>query len=131
MILPLLLSTYAMACVGGELTPLVLSPTKNYQLEIDKTQEIIIDGGTQLPKITAIKGTMPKGKPMLTVMSGLQVLEKGQMKSYPHRISIKMNEMEKEWDKPIEIILADQGKTYAISVKWVQAKTGCFKPVIK
>lgn len=131
MILSLWLSIHAMACTGGELAPVILSPTKNYQLEVDKTQEIILDGGTQLPKITAIKGTTPKGKPMLTVMSGLQVLEKGQMKSYPHRISIKMNDMEKELDKPVEIAFENQGKPYTVSVKWAQAKGGCFKSVIK
>jgi len=127
----LLVSMYAMACASGELAPLVLTPTKNYQLEVDKLQEIILDGGTQLPKITAIKGTGSKGKPMLTVMSGLQVLEKGQMKSYPHRISVKMNELEKDWEKPIEIALENQGKAYVVSVKWAQAKGGCFKAVSK
>lgn len=131
MIFGLLISLNAMACMGTELAPLVLTPTKNYQLEVDKSQEIILDGGTQLPKITAIKATGPKGKPMLTVMSGLQVLEKGQMKSYPHRISVKMNEMEKDWEKPVEIALENQGKPYTVSVKWVQAKGGCFKPVTK
>jgi CobQ-like glutamine amidotransferase family enzyme len=54
---------------------LALAPTKSYQVEIDKVQEIILDGGTQLPKITSIKAAGSKGKPMLTVMSGLQVLE--------------------------------------------------------
>lgn len=127
----LLISLNAMACMGGDLAPLVLTSTKSYQLEVDKSQEIILDGGTQLPKITAIKGTTPKGKPMLTVMSGLQVLEKGQMRSYPHRISVKMNDMEKDWEKPVEIAYENQGKPFTVSVKWVQAKGGCFKPVTK
>lgn len=131
MIWSLLISLNAMACVGGGLAPLVLAPTKNYSLEIDKAQEIILDGSTQLPKITSVKGTGPKGKPMLTVMSGLQVLEKGQMKSYPHRISIKMNEVEKELDKPVEIAVESQGKPSTITVKWAQSKSDCFKPVVK
>lgn len=131
MLLGLLFSFQAMACMGGELVPLVLSPTKNYQLEIDKSQEIVLDGGTLLPKIKSIKGTGPNGKPMLTVMSGLQALEKGQMKSYPNRISVKMNEMEKDWERPVEITLENQGKLFTVSVKWLQARSGCLKPIVK
>ena len=132
MFLPLLISISAMACMGTELAPLVLTPTKSYQLEVDRAQEIILDGGTALPKITGIKGTTPKGKPMVTVMSGLQVLEKGEMKSYPHRISIKLNEAEKDWDRPIEVSFAGTDKTHTMTVKWIQAKSsGCSKPVVK
>lgn len=131
MFLPFFISFSALACSSGELVPLMLTPNKSYQLEVDRTQEVILDGGTQLPKITGIKGSTPKGKPMLTVMSGLQVLEKGQMKSYPHRISIKLNEAEKDWDRPVEVSIAEGGKTHLLSVKWSQAKAGCFKPVVK
>lgn len=131
MILPFLISMNAWACVVGDLKPLVLAPTKSYQIVVHRAQEIILDGESKLPKITAIKGVTPKGKPMLTVMSGLQVLEKGQMKSYPHRISIKMNEMETEWDRPIEISFENQGKPYTLSVKWAMAKSGCNQPVVK
>lgn len=132
MIAALLFSYSAMACVGGDLAPLVLSSSKNYELQVDRHQEIILEGAGQLPKITGIKGATPKGKPMLTVMSGLQVLEKGQMKSYPHRISLKLNEMEKDWERPIEVTFENQGKPYKMTVNWVMNKsTGCSKPVVK
>lgn len=131
MFLPLVISLSAFACKSGELAPLVLTPTKSYQLEADRTQEIILDGETQLPKITGIKGSTPKGKPMLTVMSGLQVLENGQMKSYPHRVSIKLNEAEKDWERPIEVSFSGSEKSYTMTVKWSQVKAGCSKPVLK
>lgn len=132
MILALLFSVSAFACPSGELTPLVLTPTKSYQLKMDRQQEVILDGGTQLPKITGIKAAGDKGKPMLTVMSGLQVLEKGQMKSYPHRISIKMNDAEKDWQRPVEVnFAAADGKAYSLNIEWLPAKSGCQKPVVK
>lgn len=132
MLLPFLFSFSAFACPSGELSPLVLTPTKSYQLKVDRLQEVIVDGGSQLPKITGIKAVGDKGKPMLTVMSGLQVLEKGQMKSYPHRISIKMNEAEKDWQRPVEVsFAAPDGKSHTLNIEWLQAKSGCQKPVIK
>lgn len=131
MILPFLISISAMACNPSELDPLVLTPTKNYQIEVDRRQEVILDGSSQLPKITGIKGTTPKGKPMLTVISGLQVLEDGKMKSYPNRLSIKMNELEEDWEKPVEVTFKEQGKPYTMKVKWTQAKAGCAKPIVK
>lgn len=132
MIASLLFSYSAMACLGGELAPLVLTPTKNYELQVDRHQEIILDGVGELPKITGIKATSPKGKPMLTVMSGLQVLENSQMKSYPHRISLKLNEMEKDWERPIEVTFEGRGKPFKMNVKWIMnASTGCAKPVVK
>lgn len=132
MILPLIISMSAFACPAGELAPLVLTPTKSYQLKVDRLQEVILDGGTQLPKITGIKAVGDKGKPMLTVMSGLQVLEKGQMKSYPHRISIKMNEAEKDWQRPVEVSIAEaDGKSHTMKIEWLQAQSGCQKPVVK
>jgi hypothetical protein len=132
MILTLLVSTFAHACIGGDLTPLVLTPTKSYQLQVDRQQEVILDGGTQLPKVTGIKGTGPKGKPMMTVMSGLQVLEKGQMKSYPYRVSLKLNEAEKDWERPVEVAYQSaDGKAYTVNIQWQQFKGGCSKPVVK
>ncbi|WP_413288613.1 hypothetical protein [Bdellovibrio sp. HCB337] len=132
MILALLMSLNAMACMSTELAPVVLTPTKSYQLKVDRLQEVILDGGTQLPKITGIKGSSEKGKPMLTVMSGLQVLEKGQMKSYPHRVSIKMNEAEKDWQRPVEVSFAGaDGKAYTMNIEWLPQARGCSKPVIK
>lgn len=120
-----------MACLTGELTPLVLTATKSYQVQVDRHQEVILDGGHQLPKITGIKASGPKGKPLLTVMSGLQVLEKGQMKSYPYRISLKMNEMEKDWDRPVEVSFEEKGIPYSLKLTWVQQRSGCAKPVVK
>jgi len=131
MFLPLLISISAMACKSEDLVPLIIAPTKSYQLEVDRHQEVILDGGAQLPKITGIQGSTLKGKPMLSVMSGLQVLEKGEMKSYPHRISVKMNEAETDWDRPVEIKVSYQDKPFVIAMKWKQAKSGCSKPSVK
>jgi hypothetical protein len=53
------------------------------------------------------------------------------MKSYPYRISIKMNEVEKDWERPVEVAYESQGKVHVLTVKWAQAKAGCYKPVSK
>ncbi|MBC7371498.1 MAG: hypothetical protein H7326_08035 [Bdellovibrionaceae bacterium] len=121
----LLFSFGAWACEPGPLAPMVLSPTKNHVLEISKFQEVILDGGTTLPKITGIQGKGPKGKPMLSVMSGLQVLEKGTMKSYPHRISFKMNDAEADWERPVEVKYSYGGKDFLMNLAWSKSKTEC------
>lgn len=125
MVLSLLISLGAMACEPGPLAPMMISPTKNYSLEISKYQEVILDGGTRLPKITGIQAKSPKGKPMLSVMSGLQVLEKGGMKSYPHRISFKMNDAEQDWERPVEVKFSHEGKDFVLNLAWSKTKTEC------
>ena len=125
MLMTLLFSMNAFACEPRVLAPMVLAPNKNHVLEISKHQEVILDGGTSLPKITGIQGKGPKGKPMLSVMSGMQVLEKGSMKSYPHRISFKMNDAETDWERPVEVKYNHDGKDQTLQLSWSKAKTEC------
>jgi hypothetical protein len=100
--------------------PFVYVPKQQARLIVDPRQEVIFDGGNQTPRILMIDSVGTKDRPRLNVMTGLQVLENGNMKSYPHRISIKMPIEERGMaPKVVQVVFAptDKDKKIAVAVQ--------------
>lgn len=117
--------------------PFVHQPSKQVRLVVDPRQEVIFDGVDKTPRILMIDSVGTKDRPRLKVMTGLQVLENGSMKSYPNRVSIRLpTEEQGMTPRVIQVVFGPTSeKTKAATLIQIEYKkvTGkdCLKPEIK
>lgn len=139
----LMFSYLTNACVWTDKT-FEMVPDKNAKIVADARQEIIFQGTNKPPKILSMKKIV-KGKPMgdkpqMNVMTGLQVLENGQMKSYSNKVSFKLSAAEiQKTPFQIEMKLQNsEGKEIKLHIEYVGLMKGmgaeaggCTAPEIK
>jgi len=117
LIVAMLISSVSLArplCKAKE--ALVANPFLNQQLRLESRQDLIFDGVSERPQIKKIEQIKDKIKPKINVMVGLQVLEKGQMKSYPHRALVKIQKS----DPPVQkfvIVFEKDGKEFSSTIE--------------
>lgn len=126
-------TSFSFACVwkGEAFETKVNSSVK---ITADARQEIVFNGETALPKIVGIKPVGAATKPQLKVISGLQILENGKMKSYPNKISLRLDESEiSNTPLAIEVQFESKKKMTKIQVEYVgiQKGGGCTNPDVQ
>ena len=128
-----LASSFSWACVWQD-KPFETKVKSPIKIIADARQEIILNGETDLPKIISIKPVDAGSvKPQLKVISGLQVLENGQMRSYPNKISVRLSEAEIA-KTPLAIEIQFKGqKPIKMQIEYVglQKGGGCTDPEVE